>query len=90
MSLSALDQEILSKHSLQHVFLPKQKPKTEPDKEMLSALGESKLKYDLVKAFEKALKKPWFMASKIKERDCPIYSRWCSVQEEKNVDCFSH
>ena len=88
MSLSALDQEIQSKHSLQHVFLPKQQPKTEPDKEMLSALGESKLKYDLVKAFEKALKKPWFMASKIKERDCPIYSRWCSVHEEKNVDCF--
>ena len=42
----------------------------------------------IVKEFEKALKKPAFMARKIKERDLPIHKRWCSVKEEKNVDCF--
>ena len=49
---------------------------------------EVRKKYELVKAFEKALKKPCFMVKQIKERDCPIHERWCSLVEAKNVDRF--
>lgn len=44
--------------------------------------------YDLVKAYKKALANPKFMAKKIKERDCPIHTRWCSTVDAVNVDCF--
>ena len=51
-------------------------------------LEEAKSKYDLVKTYRTALKNPKFMAKKIKERDCPIHTRWCSVVDAKNVDGF--
>ena len=51
-------------------------------------IEETKHKYDLVKIYKKLLKKPKFFVKKIKERDCPIYERWCSVVNSKNVDCF--
>lgn len=47
-----------------------------------------KEKYELVKLFEKALRKPKFMVKKIKERDCPVHIRWCSASDTANADTF--
>ena len=69
---------------LAHLYLP---PDDKPIPDDI-ADSDAREKYTLVKAFEKALRKPWFMAKKIKERDCPVYDRWCSVMESKNVDSF--
>ncbi|KAK3761543.1 hypothetical protein RRG08_010267 [Elysia crispata] len=49
---------------------------------------EIKEKYELVKAYEKALRNPKFMVQEIKARDCPIHDRWCSVIEKEAVDDF--
>ena len=49
---------------------------------------EQEEKQRLIAAFEKALKDPTFMVVKIKERDCPIYERWCSVIERGVVTRF--
>lgn len=72
---------------MEHLYLPGSK-----DNVATSGLSgveeEAREKHALVKAYEKALQKPWFMAKKIKERDVPIYNRWCSVLEEKNIDTF--
>ena len=49
---------------------------------------EQEEKQRLIAAFEKALKDPAFMVVKIKDRDCPIYERWCSVIERGVVTRF--
>ena len=38
--------------------------------------------------YREALNKPWFMAQRIMERDCPIHTRWCSVQEAGDAKKF--
>ena len=49
---------------------------------------DSQSLYKVVKAYEKAYENPAFIIKKIKERDSPIYSRWCSEAEKKVVDEF--
>ena len=49
---------------------------------------EHEEKKKIVDSFEKALKNHWFMCMKIKERDCQIHDRWCSVAESTMVTTF--
>lgn len=45
-------------------------------------------KYQIVKLYENALRKPNFMIKQIKGRDCPIHTRWCSAVDAANADAF--
>lgn len=56
--------------------------------DVIEAADGVKEKYEVVEMFKKALKKPKFMVKKIKERDCPIHSRWCSAVDVANADAF--
>jgi hypothetical protein len=72
---------------MNNVYLPPP-PKGLPPGVSEAVGADVKEKYQIVKLFEKALRKPKFMVKKIKERDCPIHTRWCSTEDAANVDAF--
>lgn len=83
---------------LASVFMPASLPadnvaRTTKYASLLTGLTEEEAanvgdKYELVKAYKKALRRPAFMAEQIKARDCPVHRRWCSVMDAKNANTF--